>query len=207
MRFYTTKPLQFLFPQVLWRGPSDHVYLTFDDGPHPVATPFVLQELSQHGIKATFFLLGSCVEQHPDLARRIVAEGHTIGNHTYDHVSLLFRDGQFTGDQITRTRDVIRKHTGITTKYFRPPFGHGSPTTYRVSKEHGHEVVMWDVDPGDWQPVSPDVIISRSIGAVDPGSIVLFHDNDNTQNKIAGILRPLISNIRSRNLHFAPLPA
>ena len=206
MRFYTTKPLQFLFPQIMWKGPTDAVYLTFDDGPHPIATPFALQDLSLHGIKATFFLLGSNVERQPDLAKRIVAEGHTLGNHGYDHTSLLFRDSTFVADQITRTSELIQKYTGVITRYFRPPFGHANPITYRTARDQKHEIVMWDVDSGDWEDVDADTIVRRSVHGVAPGSILLFHDNDHTQHKVNEILMPFIGQVRARNLRFAPLP-
>ncbi|MEX2115523.1 MAG: polysaccharide deacetylase family protein [Bacteroidota bacterium] len=207
MRFITTKPLQILFPQIRWKGPTDHVYLTFDDGPHPVATPIVLRQLSERGVKATFFLLGSNVERFPDLASQIASQGHTIANHTFDHPSLLFKSPSFVSDQIDRTREAIQRSTGKTTRYFRPPYGLGGPTMYRTAREHHHEVVYWDVDPGDHENHVAETIARRSAGPLCPGSIVLFHDNERTKLRIAEVLKLFFEIAGRRHFNFAPLPA
>ncbi|MEX1138940.1 MAG: polysaccharide deacetylase family protein [Bacteroidota bacterium] len=206
MRFITTKPLQILFPQIRWKGPADHVYLTFDDGPHPVATPLVLRELSDRGVKATFFLLGSNVERFPELAKQIAAEGHTIGNHTFDHPSLLFKSHRLISDQIDRTQDAIRRHTGLTARYFRPPYGLGGPAMYKTAKKLGHEVVYWDVDSGDHENIASGTIALRSTRSLHPGSIVLFHDNDRTKDRVTDVLRSFFEIAQGRNFTFAPLP-
>lgn len=208
MRFRTTRPIQFLFPQIRWQGPSPHVYLTFDDGPHPEATPRVLKELSDHGVKGTFFLLGSNVERFPHLAKQIASEGHTLGNHTFDHPSLLFKSARFVADQINRTQESIRHHTGVTARYFRAPYGLGGATMYKSAKEQGHEVVYWDIDPGDYEGnILPETIVRRSFRSLRPGSILLFHDNDRTKDLIGGTLRLFFEAARARQLTFASLPA
>jgi peptidoglycan/xylan/chitin deacetylase (PgdA/CDA1 family) len=206
MRFNTTRPIQILFPQIRWKGPTDHVYLTFDDGPHPVATPNVLEMLSSRGIKATFFLLGANVERHPELAARIAAQGHTIANHTYDHSPLLFRSPRYVSDQIERTREAIRNHTGVTTRYFRPPYGLGGPTMFRTAKRHDHEVVYWDVDPGDFTDHPAEVIARRTAAPLLPGSIVLLHDNEQTKSRIGDVLRHFFALADRGQTAFAPLP-
>lgn len=208
MRFTTTRPIQFLFPQIRWNGPAHHVYLTFDDGPHPVATPRVLRELSDHGVKATFFVLGSNVERFPDLAARVASEGHTIGNHTFDHPYLLFRSARFIAEQINRTQEAIRRHTGVETRYFRPPYGLGGPAMHNSAKEQGQEVVYWDIDPGDYEKnVAPEAIVRRAIRSLRPGSIVLFHDNDRTKDRVTPLLKLFFEAARDRQITFAPLPA
>ena len=206
MRFITTKPFQVLFPQIRWKGPTEHVYLTFDDGPHPIATPIVLKTLSERGVKATFFLIGSNVERFPDLAAQIVAQGHTIANHTYDHRALLFRNSRFVSEQIERTREIIRHHTGMTTRYFRPPYGLGGPTMYRAAVKHGHEVVFWDIDSGDHENRSSETVARRSANPLRPGSIVLFHDNDDTKSRIGDILSTFFEIAGHRHTTFAQLP-
>jgi len=206
MRFITTKPLQILFPQVRWTGPTDHVYLTFDDGPHPITTPIALQILSERGVKATFFLIGSHVERFPELAARIASQGHTIANHTYDHPSLLFRRSIFVSEQIEKAQEIIRRNTGATTRHFRPPYGLGGPTMYKAARKHGHEVVFWDVDPGDHENRAPATIARRLTHTLRPGSIVLFHDNENTKARIADVLRSFFEIADRGQFHFAALP-
>ncbi len=165
-----------------------------------------MRELSERGIKATFFLLGSNVERFPGLASQIASEGHTLANHTFDHPSLLFRSSNYVSDQIQRTQGAIQRHTGVTTRYFRPPYGHGGPTMYRTARNHGHEVVYWDVDSGDHEPLVPETIAQRSARPMRPGSIVLFHDNERTKDRIADVLRSFFEIAGRRQVHFAPLP-
>jgi len=206
MRFITTKPLQILFPQLRWTGPTDHVYLTFDDGPHPIATPIALQMLSERGVKATFFLVGANVERFPELAAQIASQGHTIANHTYDHPFLLFRRSSFVSEQIEKTQEAIRRHTGATTRYFRPPYGLGGHAMCKAARKHGHEVVFWNVDPGDHENRSPATIARRFNNTLRPGSIVLVHDNENTKARIADVLRSFFEIADRKQFQFAPLP-
>lgn len=192
MRYCTTKHFKLLFPSVVLTGMTDGVYLTFDDGPHPVATSALLDCLKVRNVKATFFLLGKNVEQHPELAKRISREGHSIGNHGFDHTSLLFRRPAYIEDQIKRTEAAIRHTTGIVTTQFRPPYGSIGPTLYRSVQRLEYSLTLWDIDAGDFEKVSTETIVRRVTGHVKPGSIVLFHDNDLTQDRITEIVEKLL---------------
>lgn len=192
MRYYTTRPYKLLFPSVVLTGITDGVYLTFDDGPHPVATPALLDCLKARNARATFFLLGKNVERYPELALRIAREGHSVGNHGFDHTSLLFRTPEYIADQINRTEAAIQRATGIVTNQFRPPYGYIGPTLYRSVQQLNYRLTLWDIDAGDFQKVSTDTIVRRVTANVKPGSIVLFHDNDRTQHRITEIVGRLL---------------
>ena len=150
------------------------VALTFDDGPHPAYTPQVLDLLARHGAKATFFMLGKLAARYPELVKRVHAEGHEIGNHSWDHPSLAMLDRPELEQQLLRTRDVLGPVTG---ELMRPPYGYQSLKSFRFAKEHGLRPVCWDVAPDDWSGVPADVMADRLLAEVKPGSIVLLHDN------------------------------
>jgi peptidoglycan/xylan/chitin deacetylase (PgdA/CDA1 family) len=161
------------------RGPSTHPYIamTYDDGPHPRNTPRLLDMLRQRNIKATFYVIGENVKMYPEITRRIVAEGHEIGNHTYTHRKLtILSDSQVRGE-MTKTRTEIVKATGVQPRTMRPPYG-ALLTRQRemIFKEYGYPTIMWSVDPQDWKRPGVSVVRDRIISNTRNGSIVLAHD-------------------------------
>ncbi|GJQ21837.1 MAG: oligosaccharide deacetylase [Bacteroidia bacterium] len=206
MTIPTTRPLQKLFPQIRWNGPDKSLYLTFDDGPHSEATPRVLDVLSAHRIKATFFLIGVHVKRHPEIVRRIAAEGHTIGNHSFDHPLMIFRDAAFLRSQILLTREIIEDSAGIPCRYFRPPYGAIGPAVYRIARENDQETVLWDIDSGDFRSSDPERAARRSAQLARSGSILLFHDNEQTKSRIGDILQRFLDLLPSDRRSFAVLP-
>lgn len=154
------------------------VALTFDDGPYPPYTGQILDILKEYHVPATFFVLGQNVEKFPDLARRIVAEGHQIGNHTYNHIDLLKADRQTIADQIDKTNKLIAATTGQTPRVVRPPHGFRDSVVIDVMAERGLKVVEWSVVSRDWTNPGADVIVSRTLSRVKNGSIILLHDGD-----------------------------
>ena len=163
------------FTDVNVDGP--YIAMTFDDGPHATNTPKLLEMAAKRHIKLTFFVLGQCVEQNPEVLRREVAEGHEIGNHSWSHPNLAKLSDDAVRNQLQRTEDVILKTTGVKPKLMRPPYGE---LTKRqriwVNHDFGYKVILWDVDPLDWKRPGPDVVARRIIAATRPGSIILSHD-------------------------------
>lgn len=161
------------------RGVSNQPYIamTFDDGPHSTNTPRLLDILRQRNIKATFYVIGKNVDMYPHLTRRIVAEGHEIGNHTYTHRNLkTLSDAQVVGE-MRRTRTAIVNATGVQPRTMRPPYG----ALYQRQREmimnqFGYPTIMWAVDPRDWQRPGVSVVKSRILSQTSNGSIVLAHD-------------------------------
>ena len=150
------------------------IALTFDDGPDPDSTPRLLETLDRLGAKATFFMVGARAARHPDLVARVAAEGHEIGNHTWDHPSLPGLAPQAVADQIERTRAALAPHGRI---LMRPPHGHQNLRTHRVLRRLGYRVVCWSVSGEDWLGRDAETIADGILGRVKPGSIVLLHDS------------------------------
>src|SRR5450631_4162465 len=132
--------------------------LTFDDGPNPKWTPRLLDVLGGHEVKATFFMLGSRAHTEPELVRRIVAEGHLIGNHSWSHPNLARTGTQRAREELTRTSEALEQITGERIKYFRPPFGARRPAVFRIARSLGLRVVTWNAMTSDWSEPSADRI-------------------------------------------------
>lgn len=153
------------------------VALTFDDGPSPIWTPRILDELKKAGVKATFFMVGNHVERYPDLARRVLEEGHEIGNHTYDHHVLLYYTMDELEKEIKKAEAAIRSATGQTTVYFRPPKAWLTNAEKQKIKDMGYTIVLWSLNSKDWVTFHDKQITSYILRNIRPGDIVLFHDS------------------------------
>jgi peptidoglycan-N-acetylglucosamine deacetylase len=151
--------------------------ITFDDGPHGGQTPRLLKMLKDRGIHSTFFVVGQCVAENPEIARQIVAEGHEIANHSWDHPLLSKMGQESVREQLQRTHEVVRQETGVNMSLFRPPFGGFTPN--QRSWAHatwGYRVILWDVDSLDWKHRSPAKTQAIVLSSARPGSIILCHD-------------------------------
>src|SRR5205814_2742428 len=163
------------FTEVNVDGP--YSAMTFDDGPHATNTPKLLELAAQRHIKLTFFVLGECVEQSPDVLRREVAEGHEIGNHSWSHPNLAKLSDADVRSQLQRTEDIIVKTAGIKPKLMRPPYGELTKRQrILVNHQFGYKVILWDVDPLDWKRPGSNVVAQRILAGARPGSIILSHD-------------------------------
>lgn len=154
------------------------VALTFDDGPNPPYTEQLLDVLKENHVSATFFLIGQNVEKHPELVKRIAAEGHQLGNHTYHHMDLLKADRKLIADEVDRTNQAIIAASGITPHLVRPPHGFRDPVVMEMMAERNLKVVEWSVMSRDWLNPGVDTIVERTISKVKNGSIILLHDGD-----------------------------
>ncbi|MHB0976918.1 MAG: polysaccharide deacetylase family protein [Candidatus Aquicultorales bacterium] len=165
---------------VVRKGPNKRVVaITFDDGPNPKYTPKILDALKKKKVRATFFCVGLHVKKYPDIARRIVNEGHDIGGHTYTHRDLIATTREVVEKQICKTDEVIFEVTGVATKLFRPPRGLYSEAARKIIvDEFGYRMVMWTVSALDWRrDMRPGQIKRRIARYVHPGAILLFHDS------------------------------
>ena len=154
-----------------------YIAMTFDDGPHPRNTPRVLDMLRKRNIKATFYVVGQNVGQYPHIVRRIVSEGHEIGNHSWSHANLSKMSDAGVRKELGKTRDAIVAACGVKPRTLRPPYG-ALRTSQRawVHREFGYPTILWDVDPMDWKRPGPSVVTSRIVSNTRNGSIVLAHD-------------------------------
>lgn len=166
---------QITFSQCRVEGP--YIAMTFDDGPHGANTPRLLDMLKQRGIKATFFVVGQCAAEFPDIMKRIVAEGHEIASHSWSHPLLSKMGEESVSDQLQKTHDIIKQTTGVEPKIMRPPFGAFTPNQRAwANKKWGYKIIMWDVDPLDWKVRNAEHVKSEILKKTVAGSIILTHD-------------------------------
>lgn len=177
MAYACMAPWSQIFGPSLVRGPagSQNAVLTFDDGPAPPFTDQVLDILAEHKISATFFLCGKNVERHPEIARRILREGHTIGNHTYSHPLLFPRSRKFIAREIDRTQEAIERVTGVRPTLFRPPYGGRWFGLMPILRKRGLKLVMWSVAGFDWK-YKTQAIIRITTRKLHSGAVILLHD-------------------------------
>ncbi len=151
--------------------------MTFDDGPHPTQTPRLLEMLKQRNIKATFFCVGQCVAEYPEIAKRIVAEGHEIANHSWSHPLLSKMSEASVRDQIEKTHQALKQAVGFDVKLFRPPYG-GFTERQRTwaNAAYGYKIILWDVDTLDWKHHDPAQTEAIALKESKAGSIILQHD-------------------------------
>lgn len=171
------------------------VYLTFDDGPHPEITTFVLDQLKIYNAKATFFCIGKNVNQHPEVYRRIIDEGHKVGNHTYDHLNGWETNDQEYFDNIGKAKKIIDSNL------FRPPYGR---ITRFQSKNLGalYNIVMWDVLSADFDVnISKEQCLANVLSNFQPGSIIVFHDSERAFPRLEFALPSVLQFLKENNYH------
>jgi len=168
-----------IFSSYIWSLPANdnEVYLTFDDGPHPTITPWVLDQLRQYNVKATFFCIGNNVEKYPHIVQQVLNEGHSIGNHTYHHLNGWKTDDQKYLDDISKASQII------TSNLFRPPYGrikNSQAKKIQVAMQtNDAKIIMWDVLSADFDPLfSPQKCLNNVMENVSSGSIIVFHDSE-----------------------------
>lgn len=178
------------------------VYLTFDDGPDPSVCGQILTILAREQIHATFFVVGHKVLRYPDVARRMTAEGHTLGNHSWDHARLSALSYRGIVWQLTSTQEAVARVTGVRPTLFRPPYGATNANVARAAGAAGLQTVMWGVDPRDWAQPGSGAITNRVLGSSGPGSIVLLHC---LHPQTAAALPQVIAGLRAHGFRFAAL--
>lgn len=164
---------------IIRHGPHQFkfVALTFDDGPDSEYTPEILDILKEKDTLATFFLVGKNVEAYPEIAERIVREGHLVGNHTYSHKSLIPLSAKTTVYEIKKAEKAIEKATGVRTTLFRPPRGVYTYFARGFLKDERYTIALWDITAVDWAELAPREIVSNVVNKIKPGSIILLHDS------------------------------
>ncbi|HAD96491.1 MAG TPA: polysaccharide deacetylase family protein [Cryomorphaceae bacterium] len=199
MRYFVNSPwwLRAWYPSLLWHKSRNKkvVYLTFDDGPHPEITPWVLEQLRQYDFTASFFLIGDNARKYPQIAQKIREAGHLTGNHTFHHVN------GWKTDLNTYLKEVNDCSPYTDPGYFRPPYGR---ITHRQAKEiirNGYEVVMWDVISGDFdREATAEQCFSNVQSHLKPGSIIVFHDSEKAWPHLRETLPKTLELIREKGL-------
>lgn len=159
-------------------GTKDKVVaVTFDDGPSPNWTPSILDELKAADVKATFFMLGQHVLKYPDVARRVAAEGHEIGNHSFDHHGIFFYTVEEAEQEVLECEKAIKDVTGVSTRYFRPPKAWINDEEKTAFARMGYKVILWSLNSKDWVTFDDKYIVAFIDKNIRPGDIILFHDS------------------------------
>ncbi len=181
--------IRMFFPNRIWQMNVQEkvLFISFDDGPHEIITPQVLDMLAKHGAKATFFCLGKNVLLHPSIFDRIITEGHAVGNHSHHHLN-----GWKTHDEKYQD-DIIAAAGCIPSNLFRPPYGRLTSSQARRLQEAGFQVVMWSVLSADYnKEITKEKCAMRVLENIQPGAIVLFHDSEKAAHNMLYALELLL---------------
>ncbi|MFN7118060.1 MAG: polysaccharide deacetylase family protein, partial [Saprospiraceae bacterium] len=197
----TPQFIQNLFPNFTWRIPTQEkvLYLTFDDGPIPEVTPWVLEQLDAYAAKATFFCVGDNIRKHPEVFDLVKTKGHSVGNHTFNHLN-----GWCT-ENIPYFHNVRNGANQVHTVLFRPPYGRLKPKQAQFLQRH-YRIVMWDVLSGDFDAaISPEQCLSNVLHNAQNGSIVVFHDSLKTESKLNYVLPRVLQHFTEQGFRFERL--
>jgi peptidoglycan/xylan/chitin deacetylase (PgdA/CDA1 family) len=208
MTYFSKTPwwLKKIYPSYIWdiRTDKKEIYLTFDDGPHPQITDFVLEQLRSYNAKATFFCIGKNVTENPDVYKRILENGHMVGNHTHNHLN-----GWATNDEIY-LNDIAEAAKQIDSDLFRPPYGR--ITSYQAKclpKAMGisaSKIIMWSILSGDFDTkISSEKIISKVLKYAKPGAIIVFHDSKKGFSHLKNILPQILESLHKMGFSFGSL--
>lgn len=182
------------------------LYLTFDDGPIPELTPWVLELLEQFNVKATFFHVGENIKKHPDLFQLTIEKGHKVGNHTYNHFDGWKHDTVNYLNNFSACENIL-KEQGYSTNLFRPPYGKIRREQAQIIKDQGYNIWMWDVLTGDFsKQISPAVCLQKSIKYTRSGSVIVFHENVKATSNIQYALPKYLEHCLHKGYQFKVLP-
>ena len=184
-----------MFKNYYWHGNRGEktVYLTFDDGPTPLVTDYVINLLSQYGFKATFFCIGDKVDRYPETYKLLESKGHRIGNHTYHHLNA------WTTNKNTYLNDIDECRKVVDTKLFRPPYGRITPAVTKRLIEKGYKIVLWDVLSGDFdQSRTSESCLKNLKKNTRNGSVIVFHDSDKSFEKLKVILPEYLAFLKEK---------
>lgn len=191
-----------LFYKVTWRVPSNQkvIYLTFDDGPTPETTEWILAELKKFNAKASFFCVGENARRYPELLSQLKERGHAIGNHTHNHLNGIKTDTEQYMKNVAKCAEVIDS------RLFRPPYGRITPPQVREIINRNFKIIMWSVLSYDYDNnITPDKIFKRITRQTRPGNIVVFHDNKKAMQNLKAVLPQYLEYCKQRGYRFKAL--
>ncbi len=197
--------IQRLYPERVWAFSRKEgaIYLTFDDGPIPEVTPWVLDELKKIGAKATFFCIGENVQKHPEIFRRIIAEGHSVGNHTFNHLNGWQTETSEYIENVLNCEEIFNSEFRIQNSelLFRPPYGKITSKQAKILQKKGFEIVMWDILSYDYDTtISPEKCLQNILKNIKPGSVVVFHDSLKAEKNLRYVLPKVLEFIGVRRM-------
>jgi len=199
-----------LAPSLLWNMPrnTNSIYLSFDDGPHPEITPWVLNILKEHDAKATFFCVGENILKYPKVFQQLISEGHSVGNHTHNHLKGWKTSTPIYVENTVKAEAAISKYSEIRKdkKLFRPPYGKIKPSQARRLKQLDYRIVMWDALSADFDPsITAEECYNNVIENTKAGSIVVFHDSEKASEKLKSVLPRILELYTNKGFKFKRL--
>jgi len=180
-----------IFPNYVWDIPNDEnkVYLTFDDGPTPEITQWTSDQLKKYVAKATFFCIGNNIEKHPEIITNLILEGHSIGNHTFNHLKGWTTSTKEYIDNVAKCNESIRKIKIENCRLFRAPYGKIKPDQSKILRKLGYKIIMWDVVSFDFDTsISKEKCLENVLKNIRSGSIIVFHDSIKAADNLKYIL-------------------
>lgn len=185
----TNRIIKWIFPNYVWNIPNDEqkVFLTFDDGPTPEITEWVLEQLKKYNAKATFFCIGNNIEKYPEIFQKTIAEGHAIGNHTFDHLN----GWKTTTEEYIENAKLYETQNPklVTRNLFRPPYGKIKHSQSKILRKLGYKIIMWDVLSRDYdQSISATQCLENVLSNIETGSIIVFHDSVKAEHNLKYVL-------------------
>lgn len=220
MKWYVIKIpkwIKMLFPKRLWSFSEKEnvLYLTFDDGPIPGVTPWVLEQLKQYNAKATFFCIGKNVEENPGVFKQLLAEGHSVGNHTHNHLNASKYSNKEYLDNVQKAQKVIqdweientkisnRQSSTVNQKLFRPPYGKLSSKKAKALLDLNYQIVMWEVLSADFDTtISKEKCLKNVLNNAKSGSIIIFHDSIKAGDKLRYVLPRVLTHYTEKGYTF-----
>lgn len=205
--FKTPFVLPLIYPDLTWKIKTKEkvIYLTFDDGPIPEITEFVLKTLKEYNTQATFFCIGENIQKHPDIFKKLVEGNHSIGNHTHNHLNGWKTEIDTYVDNVWQCDEILKQH-GVETQLFRPPYGRIKKSQIKTLTTN-YKLVMWDILTKDYnRSVNKETSLQRCIKQTEPGSIVVFHDSIKAAHNMQYILPRYLSYFTSLGYKFDKLP-
>lgn len=195
-----------LAPSLLWNMPRNAktIYLSFDDGPHPEITPWVLEKLHQYQAKATFFCVGENIQKFPEVFKQLISEGHSFGNHTHNHLKGWKTSTFRYLENVAVAETVISKFLEIKdVKLFRPPYGKIKPSQIKELHKRNYKIVMWDALSVDFDAsISAESCFKNVIENCKPGSIVVFHDSEKASKNLKTVLPKVLEYYSEKGFEF-----
>jgi peptidoglycan/xylan/chitin deacetylase (PgdA/CDA1 family) len=210
MSFYWIKTKSFikrLFSNYVWDLPNtqNKIYLSFDDGPTPEITEWVLEELKKYNVKATFFCIGNNIQKHPKLFQKVINEGHVIGNHTYNHMNGWKTETKTYLENISLCEKQIQKSSieNLQSKIFRPPYGKIKTAQAKIVRRLGYKIIMWDVLSADFdQTITHEKCLENVISNVKSGSVIVFHDSIKASHNLKYALPETLNILKEKGFLF-----
>ncbi len=198
-----------MFPNYVWdmQTQRKELFLTFDDGPIPEITDWTLDTLKKYNAKATFFCIGNNIEKHPEIFKRVISQGHSVGNHTQHHIKGWKTKTKAYLKDIS-TAEAVLKTLNVSSDLFRPPYGQIKPKQGKQLIDLGYRIIMWDVLSFDWQQdLDQERCLDNVISKSKPGSIIVFHDSVKASKNMMYTLPKVLDHFSNLGYEFKAIPA